>query len=76
MNKYRFRLEAEKAHLLSILNNTRKHLLPDDRACGVNRVREIIDELKAMDQSQEPGDTRGRIVLKDIQSIRKVLKSQ
>lgn len=79
MNNYRSRLEAEKVHLLSMLNNAHKHLTASERNRGARRIREILDQLAEMDNgenwTQDQGDTRGRIVLNEVQSSRKVFRS-
>lgn len=75
MNNYRQTLEAEKEYLLDLI----PHARADERVQGVKRVREIITILAEMDEgvnwSQEPGDTRARIVLNEVQRGPKVMRS-
>ena len=73
-NNYRQNLEAEKEQLLSMLPYANQN----ERAQCVKRVREIITILAELDSgdnlSQEPGDTKAKIVLSEIQHSSKVIK--
>ena len=77
MNRYRAQLEAEKEKILYLLDNPRT----EGKVHMTRRLREIVTALNEMDEgnnwSQEPGDTKTRIVIQDIHTstTKKVFRS-
>ena len=74
MNNYRTNLQKEADALMGML----PHAQADERGRGVRRLREIADELAALDRCEhwtlEPGETKARIVLRDLSDSHKTIK--
>ena len=75
-SNYRKQLETERDELSELL----QHAKPGDRRVSdVRRLRNIIEELNAMDAgeswTQVEGDTKAKIVLRDLQAGSKVIRS-